>query len=654
VDSLSRIPEVIVPESLDVSEPPAAPAVSPAKIAPQKPGPEPVPSEPALPFANHVEQRTVVLLEQRVLFLPMPKAGCTSVLWLLAELAGIPLETFAHSVLPEVSPALTVHDMSLWWEGHRLADYEADERERVLTEEGWLRFTVVRHPGPRLWSAWQSKLLLREPRFVAAFGDQPWFPRMPGQPADLVEDFRRFVAALPSGAVEDVHWGVQHDLAAQLPLTHIGRVERLDDTLAVLREHVSRDLPPLGGGRENRTALPPAPNAYDDVGLAVLHDRYRDDFQQYGYDLVSASENADATAEWEQRIVTVLPLLRDTIDKHTRIGQLHKMARRAQTLEERLETATARQVGHSKSPVLTNLEGHTDFNVRWGWSEDVRPGFTAVVRVKNEARPLPWVLPPLLRAVSRVVVIDNGSTDGTAEVARQVAAEAGMADRLDVHSYPFPVARCGEEHLDTPGGSVHSLAYFYNWSFSHVKTSYALKWDGDMVLADGAVGVLRDLAWQLEASEAVIRMPRYPLYVVDERHAFLDVGMANCEAWAWPNRPGYSFVKAMEWEQPVLPPAVQRIVLPDWSCVELKHLDADEFAHWSDTDFEQTERTRRKRREWDVFHTLAEGGEAPSDVLAVEAPDGLNVIDYVRSTWLPEKGKELGGLGERILQRLTA
>ena len=47
-------------------------------------------AEAALPFADHVERRTVVLPEQRILFLPMPKAGCTSVLWLLAELAGIP------------------------------------------------------------------------------------------------------------------------------------------------------------------------------------------------------------------------------------------------------------------------------------------------------------------------------------------------------------------------------------------------------------------------------------------------------------------------------------------------------------------------------------------------------------------------------------
>ena len=75
-------------------------------------------------FSHHVLQRTVVLPELRVLFLPVPKAGCTSVLWLLAALAGLRVERFAQSILPEVSPALTVHDMSLWRPEHRLADYE--------------------------------------------------------------------------------------------------------------------------------------------------------------------------------------------------------------------------------------------------------------------------------------------------------------------------------------------------------------------------------------------------------------------------------------------------------------------------------------------------------------------------------------------------
>ena len=89
----------------------------------------------------------------------------------------------------------------------------------------------------------------------------------------------------------------------------------------------------------------------------------------------------------------------------------------------------------------------------------------------------------------------------------------------------------------------------------------------------------------------------------------------------------------MEWEQPILPPALPRIILPEWSCVELKFLDADEFDHWSATDFDASERTQRKRREWEVFRALADGGEPPGDVVPVEAPDGVHVIDYVRSTW---------------------
>jgi hypothetical protein len=342
------------------------------------------------------------------------------------------------------------------------------------------------------------------------------------------------------------------------------------------------------------------------------------------------------------------------IDKNTRIGQLHRIARRANSAERRLESSASRKVGHASSPVLTNLEGHGDFNVRWAWADEVpEPGFTAVVRVKNEARALPWVLPPLLAAVARVVLVDNGSTDGTVDVARKAAAEAESPERLDVRDYPFAVARCGEEHLGTRAESVHSLAYFYNWAFSHVRTGYALKWDGDMVLTDTAVGALRDLVWQLQGTQAVVKIPRYPLYVADDRHAFLDIGLSNCEPWAWPNRPGYSFVKAMEWEQPILPPGLPRIILPEWSCVELKFLDADEFDHWSGTDFDASERTQRKRREWEVFRALADGGEPPGDVVPIEAPTGVHVIEYVRSTWLPERERQPGDRAERILRQLA-
>jgi Sulfotransferase family len=593
------------------------------------------------PFARHVVERTVVLPRERVLFLPMPKAGCTGVLWLLSQLAGIAPQRFERSPLPEVSPAMTVHDMNLWEPEHRLSSYGGAELERVLGEDGWLRFTIVRDPGPRLWSGWQSKLLLREPRFVEAFGSAAWFPRVPEEPEQVVRDFRAFVAALAAGEGEDVHWAVQHDLVAQLPLDHVGRVEDLEATLEALRAHTGRPLPATQARRENRTPLDAPEGLYDAAAAGSLRERFAADHERFGYAPPVAGDGA-IDPGWVQRVAPLLPLLAATIDEHARLGQLQRIAqrrmRRAQSAEERLEAVGARQAGTACAPAATNLEGHTDFNVRWGWAEGpVAPGFTAVVRVRDEARSLPWVLPPLLRAVGHVVLLDNGSTDGTVEVARAVAEHEGAAARLEVHHYPFAVARCGDEHLGTPAGSVHSLAYFYNWSFAHVRTGYALKWDGDMVLADSAVAALRDLAWQLEASEVVVRVPRYPLYLVDERRAFVDTALRNTEPWGWPNRPGYSFVKAMDWELPLWEPGTPTITLPDWSCVELKHLDADEFAHWSHTDFDASARTSRKRREWEVFHALAGGGAAPDGVVEVRAPAGRHVVEHVRDVWLPQR-----------------
>ena len=41
-------------------------------------------AEPEQRFLNHIDQRTIVLTEQRVLYLPVPKAGWTTIGWLLS------------------------------------------------------------------------------------------------------------------------------------------------------------------------------------------------------------------------------------------------------------------------------------------------------------------------------------------------------------------------------------------------------------------------------------------------------------------------------------------------------------------------------------------------------------------------------------------
>ncbi|WP_370248406.1 hypothetical protein [Nocardioides sp.] len=292
-------------------------------------------------------------------------------------------------------------------------------------------------------------------------------------------------------------------------------------------------------------------------------------------------------------------------------------------------------------------EGLAEYDVRWPWNHvaewgRLRPGLTCVFRVKDEARNLPWVLPPMLAAADHVVLVDNLSTDGTAEVGARVAAECGAAERYTGLVYPHRVSRAGQEHLATEPHSVHSLTHFYNWSFSHVRTTYSMKWDGDMVLTPEGVGVLHDLAWQLENSGAVVAIPRHPLSIVSDSEAWLDLGFRFLEPWIYPMGADFTFVKAFEWEVREFPATSQRIVAPEGLVVELKWIEEDEFAHWTSVaDFENS-RVPRKRREWQVYRALMEGrGETVEGLVRIQAPPGVHIVDHVVHTWLPQAPRPL-------------
>ena len=129
-----------------------------------------------------------------------------------------------------------------------------------------------------------------------------------------------------------------------------------------------------------------------------------------------------------------------------------------------------------------------------------------------------------------------------------------------------------------------------------------MKWDGDMVLTREGVDALRDLSWQTERAQAVVVIPRHPVTVESESVAWIDLGYRFLEPWVYPMGPATTFAKAFEWEVREWPRSARRVVLPEGLVVEVKWLDVDELAHWSDTEAFDDYRTPRKKRELDVLH----------------------------------------------------
>jgi hypothetical protein len=301
---------------------------------------------------------TYVLPRFKVAYVSVPKAACTSIKWLIADLHGEKASRFHTSMSREVARATTIHRRALWRHTPPLHRLSKEELEAVSPEQGWFIFAVVRHPTSRVWSAWQSKLLLQEPRWVERFGEEPWFPRIPTRTADVVEDFQRFVRAV----AEQPKWGVMRDrhFRAQTELLTPERTPytRIYDTpeIPVFLDDLSSHLRAQGWTGElrlrasNETPLRPLRSMFTPEVLAAIEQVYAADFEQFGYESLEPEsyEGSDTYADSTLREVARL------VERGERIGDLalraQRLSRRQKDQQERIRELERRvQEGRSSS-----------------------------------------------------------------------------------------------------------------------------------------------------------------------------------------------------------------------------------------------------------------------------------------------------------------
>ena len=274
---------------------------------------------------------TFVLPKWKLVYVSVPKAACTSLKWLMADLQGESHEHFYEILGRETARSLTVHRRSRWPETPMLHELSDEQLEEISAEDGWYVFGVVRHPAARLWSAWQSKVLLKDPRFVALYPEAPW-PRVPTTTADVIDDFQAFTRTLDDAPKQRI-FGDRHFLAQtrllsvdRTPYSKIYRTSELPQLLDDLEKHLRPQgldtMPELP--TSNETPLRPLGKALTPEMTEIIGKHYASDYERFGY--------ADPVPEGLERrdaySTAQLGEIGRLVDRSERIGDLHDIAAR--------------------------------------------------------------------------------------------------------------------------------------------------------------------------------------------------------------------------------------------------------------------------------------------------------------------------------------
>jgi Sulfotransferase family len=299
---------------------------------------EQLPSEP---------KRSYVLPRYKVVYVSTPKAACTSLKWVMAELGGEDLGRFGEVVIrPGTTPAAVIHPRRFWQHTPRLHRLTDEQLAEIDGANGWHIFAVVRHPAMRLWSAWQEKLLLREPHMAGKVPDR-LVPPLPRSTADVVEAFQTFVASMTdpscSDVMEDPHFLPQHEVlaAARMPYTRVYTTGEIDQAMSDLDKRVRAEdggsVPALLS--TNETPLKPLRSMFSEEVLTTISKVYEADFRTWFRDADLAPPGAIDDREYPSTQLTEVCRL---VDRHVRIGQLATLAERLQRENQALRTELAR------------------------------------------------------------------------------------------------------------------------------------------------------------------------------------------------------------------------------------------------------------------------------------------------------------------------
>ena len=280
-----------------------------------------MPAESGVDRLVSIESNAYVVESARLLYVRVPKAACSTMLWTLAAMVGVGSDELAFSSGHYPTRPMTIHDASI----HPVPTIDMvspDLRREALTSPEWIRVAITRDPYARLYSAWESRILFASPGPWAEF-PQPAIISVGGN-IDVAASFQAFVEAMEEHLgiwQADPHFAQQVHVMAldEIDFTDIVPTSKLDELFDRLSDRGGRPLHPE---RHNEGLGLDYRDAFDEATARRCEAMFALDFDRLGYGHQDLSSGSGLRLSGPaSRTVAMLQ------DRNRRIGDLSERLR---------------------------------------------------------------------------------------------------------------------------------------------------------------------------------------------------------------------------------------------------------------------------------------------------------------------------------------
>lgn len=277
-------------------------------------------------FVDYVGWNSFYSSRLKLFYVATPKVACTSVKWWLAELEGYAEAIRAFKGSAETDPDLVIHD-GFAYIAPQIAGVTDEELQILSKDASCFRFAIVRNPYKRIFSAWQSKLLLQEPLQVGPYLEQPFFRQEIRKKDDVAlafEGFLEHLMAHETPSFWDCHWTPQHDLLRPdlfeySMVAHIENIHKLSEALA--RHMGSTYVDPFATRRTNESLIPYLEELITPRSAELIRSLYAKDFKTFGYSLDIPKAKESFTEEQLQLAMRGIEIIRG---RHQRFAEMRE------------------------------------------------------------------------------------------------------------------------------------------------------------------------------------------------------------------------------------------------------------------------------------------------------------------------------------------